>query len=179
MNTIEISPMSNSWWMLVVYGVVAVLFGITALVSPLDAALALTWVIGLLALGEGVVSLVALFSRNFPIAKGWLFFYAVCSILFGVFTIVNPLEMASVMLIFFALWLILAGIYRIAFAIQARKHIQGEWMIIISAVLAIIIGIMLLAQPITGMIITTIWIGAMVLVYGIFQIMAGLRLRRR
>ncbi|WAW09418.1 DUF308 domain-containing protein [Oxalobacter vibrioformis] len=178
MSTLEMSPISRSWWLLVVYGIAAIFFGIVALASPLGAAVAMAWVIGILALGEGVASLIAAFSKNISLSKGWLLFYAVCSILFGLVTIMNPEAVASMLLIFFAVWLIIAGIYRIVFAIQARKRLEGEWMLIVSGVLAIVLGAMLIAQPLTGMIITTIWIGAMVLVYGIFQIMAGIQLRK-
>lgn len=178
MNSQEILPISRSWWLLVVYGIAAILFGIVALTSPLRAAMAIAWVIGILALGEGLVSLAAVFFKNISISKGWLLFYAVASILFGLITIINPAVTASVLLIFFAVWLIIAGIYRIVFAIQARKRIQSEWMLIISGVLAIVLGGMMIAQPITGIIVTTIWIGAMAVVYGIFQIIAGLYLRK-
>lgn len=178
MSTLEISPISRSWWLLVVYGIAAILFGIVTLASPLNAAIAIAWMIGVLALGEGIISLIAVFSKNVSVPKGWLIFYAVCSILFGLATIMNPGAVAGMLLMFFAVWLIIAGIYRIIFAIQARKRIEGEWMLIVSGVLAIVLGVMLIAQPLTGMVITTIWIGAMVLVYGIFQIMAGVQLRK-
>lgn len=99
------------------------------------------------------------------------------SIIFGVLALYNPAATASILMIFLAVWLIIGGIYRILFAIQVRNQIQGEWMIILSGALAIILGVLLMAQPIVGLVITTIWLGVIVLMYGVLQIYAGVKLR--
>src|SRR6478609_5210652 len=46
----------RSWWVLLVYGILGVIFGLFALARPLVAATAIVWAIGVLALAEGVVS---------------------------------------------------------------------------------------------------------------------------
>jgi len=178
MNPTLTAEMSRNWWVLVVYGVAAVLFGIVALMAPLTAAIAIAWAIGFLALVEGITSIVALFNKHIAVSKGWLILYATVSILFGLLTIFNPVVTASMLLIFLAVWLIVAGIYRIIFAIQVRKEIEGEWMIGLSGALAVVLGVLLLLQPFFGLVITAIWIGAFVLVYGLLQIAAGIRMRK-
>ena len=52
---------------------------------------------------------------------------------------INPLATASVLVLFLAAWLLVAGIYRIVFAIRVRKQIQGEWLLILSGVLAVVL----------------------------------------
>lgn len=178
MHTNLLTEASRNWWVLIVYGIAAILFGIVALLAPFTAAVAIAWAIGLLALIEGITTVAALFTKDIAVSKGWLILYATLSIIFGLLTIFNPVATASMLLIFLAVWLIVAGIYRILFAIRVRKEIEGEWMIILSGILAIILGIMLLAQPFLGLVVTAIWIGAAVLVYGILQIAAGIRLRK-
>ena len=178
MDTNLLSEISRNWWVLVIYGIAAILFGIIALLAPLTAAIAIVWMIGLMALLEGVISIASLFSKNAPVPQGWLILYATLSFLFGLLTIFNPAATAGMLLIFLAVWLIIAGIYRILFAIRVRKHIRNEWMIIASGALVIVLGILLIAQPLIGLAVTAIWIGAAVLIYGVLQIMAGLRLRK-
>jgi uncharacterized membrane protein HdeD (DUF308 family) len=168
----------RSWWVLVVYGVISILFGISAFVWPLGTALALAWAFGVMALAEGATSLVALFDKHVPISKGWLAFYALSSIAFGLVAVLFPGAVAGVLLMFLAAWLVVAGVYRIAFAIHVRKQIDNEWFIGLSGLLSIVLGALFFAYPVAGLLSVTIWIGAAVAVYGVFQIMAGLRLRK-
>lgn len=165
-------------WLLVIYGVISVLFGLSALIWPESTIIALAWAFGIMALAEGITSLFALFHRQVAISRGWLVLYALASIVFGLLAIMHPLAVVNVLLLFIAAWLIVAGIYRIVFAIRVRKEIKGEWMIALSGVLAILLGVMFFAYPLAGLLTLTIWIGAAALVYGVLQLVAGVRMHR-
>ena len=168
----------RSWWVLALYGVISILFGIGAVVWPLTTALALAWAFGVMALAEGVTSVVALFDKNTPISKGWLAIYALASIAFGLVAVIFPGTVAGVLLLFLAAWLVVGGIYRIMFAVRVRKQIEGEWWIALSGILSIILGVLFFAYPAAGLVSVTVWIGAFVLIYGVFQVMAALRIRK-
>lgn len=173
-----LQTIQRSWWVLALYGVISILFGIGALMWPLTTALALAWAFGIMALAEGVTSLVALFDKNTPIPKGWLAVYALASIAFGLAAVMFPGAVAGVLLLFLAAWLVVGGIYRIVFAVRVRKQIEGEWWIGLSGLLSIALGVLFFAYPAAGLVSVTVWIGAFVLLYGIFQVMAALRLRK-
>jgi len=168
----------RSWWVVLLYGIIGVIFGVLAIMQPVEAAAALAWAAGVMALVEAAVSVVALFSKDAPVSKGWLAFYAVISLVFGVLAVMNPLIMAGSLLVVLAVWLIVAGIYRIVFAIRVRKVIEGEWWLILAGVLGILLGVMFLAQPMAGMVTTTLWIGILAIVYGLFQIFGSFRIRK-
>ncbi|MBS0452338.1 MAG: HdeD family acid-resistance protein [Proteobacteria bacterium] len=168
----------RGWWVLALYGVISILFGIGAVVWPLSTALALAWAFGVMALAEGVTSLVALFDKSTPISKGWLVLYALASIAFGLVAVIFPGAVAGVVLLFLAAWLVVGGIYRIVFAIRVREQIEGEWWIGLSGLLSIILGVLFFAYPAAGLASVTVWIGAFVLIYGVFQVMAALRIRK-
>lgn len=173
-----LQTIQRSWWVLALYGVISILFGIGALIWPLTTALALAWAFGVMALAEGVTSLVALFDKNTPISKGWLALYALASIAFGIVAVIFPGAVAGVLLLFLAAWLVVGGIYRIMFAVRVRKQIQGEWWIGLSGLLSIVLGVLFFAYPAAGLVSVTVWIGAFVLIYGVFQVMAALKLRK-
>jgi len=172
------SSLGRSWWVLLLYGVLGVLFGLIAVTRPVAAAAALAWALGVMALAEGLVSLLALFDKQVAISKGWLALYAVVSILFGLLTVFNPIKTAGILLLFLAAWLIVAGVYRIVFAIRIRKEITGEWLIALSGLLAIALGVLYILNPVGGLAVTTIWIGAAAIVYGVLQIIAAFKVRR-
>lgn len=169
---------SRHWWVVLLLGLLAMAFGVMALMRPLFTAAMLALWVGVLALVEGVVTLVAAIGGTAPVSRGWAVFYALVSIAFGVLAILDPLTIASILLLLLAAWLIVGGAYRILFAIRVRKHIRGEWMLILSGLLAVILGVMFALSPLAGLVVTSLWIGAMALVYGVLQVMASVRLRR-
>ena len=173
-----VSLVARSWWVLLLYGLVALVFGAVAILQPLAAATALASAIGVMAVVEGVISLVALFGGNSGVSRGWLAVYALASLVFGVLAVINPLATASVLVLLLAVWLIVAGIHRIVFAVRVRRHIQGEWLLILSGVLAIVLGALLVANPLAGVAVTTLWIGIGSLIYGVLQVVVAFRLRR-
>ncbi|MNK44357.1 acid-resistance membrane protein [compost metagenome] len=173
-----VSLVARSWWVLLLYGLVALVFGAVAILQPLAAATALAWAIGVMAIVEGVISLVALVGGNSGVSRGWLAVYALASLVFGVLAVINPLATASVLVLLLAVWLIVAGIHRIVFAVRVRRHIRGEWLLILSGVLAIVLGALLVANPLAGVAVTTLWIGIGSLIYGVLQVVVAFRLRR-
>jgi uncharacterized membrane protein HdeD (DUF308 family) len=168
----------RAWWLFVLYGVIGIIFGITAIVQPAAAGVAIAWAAGVMAIAEAVVSLLALFNSKTAMSKGWLAFYALSSLVFGVLAIMNPVATAAVLVIMLAAWLIVGGVYRIVFAIRVRKAIEGEWMIALSGLLAVVLGVMFMLNPLVGIVVTSFWIGVLAVVYGVMQIMAGLGLRK-
>jgi len=172
------SELTRSWWILVLYGVIGVVFGLVAITRPGEAALALAWSIGVMAIAEAVISLMAMFSGTGAVSKGWLAFYALVSLVFGVLAVMNPLAIAAGLVIFLGAWLLVSGVFRIVMAIRVRKLIDGEWMIALSGLLAIVLGAMFMAKPLLGALVTTFWFGAIALFYGVMQIVAGFRLRK-
>lgn len=173
-----LSLIGRSWWVLLLYGVVAVVFGVAAILQPLAAATALAWAIGVMAVVEGLITLFAAFGGKSGVSRGWLLVYALASLVFGVLAVINPLATASVLVLLLAAWLIVAGLYRIVFAIRVRREIRGEWLLILSGVLAIVLGALLVANPLAGVAVTTLWIGIGSLIYGVLQVVVAFRLRR-
>ncbi|MEN5289656.1 HdeD family acid-resistance protein [Stenotrophomonas lactitubi] len=173
-----LSAVGRSWWILLLYGLVALGFGIIAIGWPMSAAIALAWTLGVMAIVEGVISLLALFTGSSGASRGWLLLYVVASLGFGILAVINPLATASVLVLFLAAWLLVAGIYRIVFAIRVRKQIQGEWLLILSGVLAIVLGLLFAANPYAGVAVTTLWIGIGSLLYGVLQVLVAFKLRK-
>ncbi|PMQ05118.1 hypothetical protein DyAD56_11100 [Dyella sp. AD56] len=178
MQTSAQQSMKGSGWILMFYGIISVLFGISLMMYPISSAVGLAWAIGIVSIAEGLVSVIALFRRHVTISKGWLLLYAVVSLLFGVAAVSQPAEMAGILFIMLTAWLIIAGIVRVIFALCARGEIKGDWVIGLSGVLAIVLGVLLFMYPGAGIFTVTIWIGALALVYGVTQIIGGFRLNK-
>ena len=168
----------RSWWVSLLFGLIAIAFGLYTMAQPFQALVAMAWAFGILALADGIASLLALFDRRVAIPKVWLLFYAVASIAFGLVAVANPKATAGILFLMLAFWLILAGVFRIVFAIRVRKEMVGEWLVALSGALAIVLGILFLRNPMIGLFTTAVWIGIGALFYGVAQIAAGLRFRK-
>ncbi|MGV8961426.1 MAG: HdeD family acid-resistance protein [Stenotrophomonas sp.] len=177
MNALS-QQVQRSGWTLVVFGALAVIFGLATLVWPAVSVLALVLTFGVLSLADGVVSLISVFRKTIALPNWMLAVYALVSIGFGVLAISQPAQMAQAMLWLLALWLVIAGIARIVFAVQLRKLVQGEWMLALSGLLAVALGVLFFARPGIGLVTIAIWVAFGALFYGLLQIWVGSRLLR-
>lgn len=181
MSTVASYPVGDvgrSWWLFLLYGVIAILFGLACVIWPGRSAVALVLAFGILSLADGIVTLFSIFGRDIALPRWLLFLYALVSIAFGVLAIMQPVGMADALLWVLAIWLVIAGIARIVMAVEVRKRVRGEWQLVLSGILAIILGILFFAMPGLGVLAVVLWIGVGAVIYGILQVGAAFRLRR-
>lgn len=179
MGTRFLINIQRSWWIFLLYGLIAIAFGVLLLLWPERSVIALVMAFGILSLADGLVSVLSIPRRDLALPRWLLLLYALVSLGFGVAAFMWPLQLATALLWVLALWLILAGIARIVFAIQVRKLIQGEWLLVLSGALALALGVLFLARPGAGLVAVTLWIAIGALLYGVLQTVVALRLRSR
>lgn len=111
-------------------------------------------------------------------ARRWLMaLEGLAGLILGVLTFVWPGITALVLLYFIAMWSIITGVFEIAMAVQLRKVIANEWMLILSGILSLILGFVLIVYPGAGAL-SLIWlIGAYALIFGIVTLGLAFRLR--
>jgi len=76
-----------------------------------------------------------------------------------------------------AWWAVITGIMQIVVAIELRKAISGEWLLVLGGLVSIAFGGLLFWRPGAGLL-TIVWIfGAYALFYGFLLLFAGFRLK--
>lgn len=170
--------LGRAWWVLLLFGLISAGFGIMAIARPVATATALTWVFGLYALADALIGIFGLFDKNNGMAKGWLLLYIVVSAAFGILALTDPISMTGSIIFMLAIWLVIAGIFRVVWAIRIRKAISNEWLLALSGLLMVLLGVLMALYPVVGIAVTTIWVGVIALVYGVFQIFAAFKLRK-
>ena len=171
--------MFRAWWMFAVYGVLAIAFGVFALAQPQSTVWVIIMAFGLLALGDGVISLLSVLRKDIALPNWLLLVYALASIGFGLLAIFRSEAVATALVWLLALWLVVAGIARIVFAAMLRRMLQGNWLLVLSGVLALALGILFLARPDLGVAAIALWLGIGALVYGLLQILVAVYMRKR
>lgn len=170
--------LAQNWWALALRGAAAILFGVVALFWPPGAIAALVAVFGAYALLDGIFNLVgAVRAGRAGQRWGALVFEGVVSILVGLITLFWPGITALALVLWVAAWSLVTGVAEIVAAIRLRKHIEGEWLLVLTGILSVAFGILLFISPMVGAIAIAIWIGAYAIVFGALLLGLSLRLR--
>lgn len=167
------------WWLLLLRGIFAVLFGIAAIVWPDITTWALVVIFGIYAIIDGVVALGRAWQTRGRFADwGWWALIGVVSIGAGIVALVWPEITALALLFVIAFYAILFGVLEVIGAFIARKIPGSVWGWRLAAgILAIILGIVLLYTPGTG-ILAIIWVlGWYAIFFGVLLIVAAFSLR--
>jgi uncharacterized membrane protein HdeD (DUF308 family) len=169
---------AHNWWALVVRGVAALIFGLLAFVWPGITLLSLVFLFGAYAMVDGIFAIVAGLRAPKEFKRWWLLLIeGILSVIAGVMAFFWPGITALILLGLIAGWAILTGIIEIVAAIQMRKQITGEWLMIVSGLLSVLFGALLLINPAGGALAVVFIIGAYAVVFGIMQIALGIKLR--
>jgi uncharacterized membrane protein HdeD (DUF308 family) len=74
-------------------------------------------------------------------------------------------------------WSLISGGLMLGAAI-GLKISHGRWLLVFSAVVSMLYGILLFVAPLIGAVVLTWWLGAYALVFGVSLIVLAIRLRR-
>jgi uncharacterized membrane protein HdeD (DUF308 family) len=176
-----------NWGWLLGRGVLAILLGIVAFLFPLSALFAFTMVFAVFAFVDGIFSLVSGIRGARGEAERWwtLILRGLVGILVGLLFVLMPvvatISYALATLALVAIWSMFVGAFELAAAIRLRKAIRGEWLLAVSGLLSILLGIatpfVLIINP-GATILSVAWmIGLYALAAGIVLVVQGFRLR--
>ena len=142
-----IRTLAEHWWVLLLRGLAAILFGIVAYARPGVAIAFLVLLWGAYALIDGIFEVVAGVRAKY----GALILLGALGIAAGVITFLWPGVTAVTLLYIIAFWAIVAAARReIAAAIRLRKEVEGEWLWILSGACMILLGMLLMRHPEAG-----------------------------
>src|SRR5215475_3010345 len=171
--------LSKHWWLLLLRGIAAIVFGVLAFIWPGLTLLTLVILYGVFAIIDGVLALAAVFGRTGPdVPKWWLVLTGILGIGAGLIALLWPGITALVLIIFIGDWAIVRGIMEIIAAIQLRKEIEGEWLLVLAGVLSVLFGLGVLIYPGAGAVVLAWLIGIYAIAIGVVMIMLAIRLRK-
>jgi len=156
--------LARYWWLNLIRGLLALALGILMFSVPaIFTVLLLVMFFGAYALVDGIISIVASLAHPKTPHRWWLFAGGIIGILAAIVIFVWPAMSAVILLYFIAFWALFTGIFEIIYAAAQWKTLPGKGWILTGGILSILIGIMLLANPIAG-VLALIWAIALYLV---------------
>lgn len=179
LQTPILHALARNWWLVLLRGLAAIAFGVLAFAWPGLTLLTLVLLYGAYALIDGVVALgTALTGGAERIATWWLILVGIAGIAAGILTFVWPGGAALVLTLFVGAWAIVHGVGEIMGAIQLRKEIDNEWLLILAGALSVLFGAFVMIAPAAGALSLVWMIGAYAILFGALLVGLSLRLRR-
>ncbi|MBH8551419.1 HdeD family acid-resistance protein [Nostocaceae cyanobacterium CENA357] len=170
--------LARNWWTVTLRGVLAIIFGLVTLLWPKITLTALVFIFAAFVLVSGILLAIAAFRVHLTNTHGWLMLVeGAIGIGVGVLAFIWP-GIATLMLLYLiAAWAIVTGIFEIIVAIQVRKEIENEWLLVLAGTASLLFGILLLIWPLAGALAILWIIAAYTIIFGILLLVVSLRLR--
>ena len=155
-----------AWWDVMLRGIVAIAFGLALLFWPGLSLAVFLMLFAAFAFFDGILVLL----QAVTIKDGrwfWRLVHGVLAIIAAAAVIVLPgWTLLAIAFLLGAYWII-TGILQIAVAIDFRKAMKGELLLIAAGILSVIVGVILMVYPLVGLV-------ALAQVIGIFSIASGI-----
>ena len=173
-----IDVLSRYWWLFLIRGVAAVIFGILALIWPELTVQVLIYLLGAYLVVDGIFTAAAALSEREQSERWWVgLLEGLASILAGLAIFFWPDLSLLILLYLVAAWALITGIMEIVAAVELRRAIEGEWLLVLGGIVSILFGIVAFFFPGAGLV-TIVWlIGIYAVVFGVLLIVLSFRLR--
>lgn len=159
--------LSRSWWILLLRGLAAILFGVLTIVQPEISLSVLALMFGAFALADGLLGTWAAFQGHMGEENLWLLLLGgLLGTGVGLLTLFAPSLTAVTLLFYIAVWAVSTGVLQVATAVRLRREIEGEGLLILSGIASIGFGVFLMARPGPGALAVLWLIGAYAVVLG-------------
>jgi uncharacterized membrane protein HdeD (DUF308 family) len=172
-----VTNLSRSWWVLILRGLAAIVFGVLAYLWPGLTFTVLVLLFGAYALWDGVFALIG--ALRHESSRRWaLVLEGIAGIVAGLVTFLWTGAATVALLFIIAVWAVVTGVMEIAAAIRLREEIHGELFLMLMGLLSVVFGVAIVIYPAAGLLAITWMIAAYAILFGILQIVLGFRVRR-
>src|SRR5258706_2060566 len=117
-----VHALAKNWWLLLLRGIAAIIFGLLAFAWPGLTLLTLILFYGAFALVDGVLAIVAAITGGVPGSRWWLAIVGLLGIAAGLLTFLMPGLSALVLLFFIAGWAMSPGVFTLLCAVHLLEE---------------------------------------------------------
>lgn len=172
-----VEQLARNWWLVALRGVLAILFGILAYIWPGITLATLVLLFGAYSLVDGVFAVGKAVANRRGGFNWGLLLSGIAGIIIGIIAFIMPEAVALALLYLIAAWAIITGIFQIVAAIQLRRDIPNEWLLILAGIASVIFGILCAIWP-GASALAIIWlIAAYAIIFGVLLLILAFRLK--
>jgi uncharacterized membrane protein HdeD (DUF308 family) len=166
------------WWVFLVRGICAILFGFLAYFQPAISLAALVLIIGAFWFADGIVAVIGAISERKQNESWWVtLLEGLFGMAVGIMTLISPGVTAVALVLYFAAWTLVTGVLKIVAAIRLRKEITGEFWLMLAGAFSILLAVLLFARPGAGALALLWMLAGFAIVFGVILVLLSFRLR--
>jgi uncharacterized membrane protein HdeD (DUF308 family) len=170
--------LGRAWWMLILRGTVALLFGSLALFWPVLTLLLLITLFSAYAIAGGIVAIVGAIRYRATHAGWWVpLLLGICSIGAGLIAALVPGITTLVLVAIIGANAIISGVFDLIAARRLHRRLRNAWMLVLTGVLSVLFGIFVLLFPGAGALALVWLIGVYALFTGSLLFVLGITAR--
>jgi uncharacterized membrane protein HdeD (DUF308 family) len=169
---------TRNWWLVLLRGIAAILFGILAITRPHITVAVLVMFFGIYALVDGFFALCAAIGGWSHRENRWLLLLeGLVGIGVGILTLHAPLMTAVALVFFIALWALATGVLKVVEAIRLHKETSGQYWLALSGIAGAIFAFLVMWRPAAGALAMAWLIGWYALFAGVMLVILSFQLR--
>ena len=169
------TQISKNWYLLLIKGIIMVLLAILVLNSPEGALLTYVLYIGIGFIIAGIVRIVQGISAKGTLNNwGWIVFEGLMDLFLGYILMAHPDLTITLIPIMIGFWAAFYGLYLLIDAFSGNGNMLLK---LIAGILIIIIGNMIIFNPVSFGLTLAIWIGVLLLFAGIFNVIISFKIK--
>ncbi|MCB2215569.1 MAG: HdeD family acid-resistance protein [Desulfobulbaceae bacterium] len=167
------------WWAFVARGILAVLFGIAALLLPGITLHVLALLFAAFLIVDGIFSLAASVWGKSLDQRWWLLLLeGLMGIGIGAVALAWPGLTVLAIILFIGFWALFTGMLELTAAFSLRGETAAQWLLGLSGIISILFSLILFSSPEAGVVVMAWLIGLYAILFGMVLIVLGFRLRR-
>lgn len=171
--------LADLWWLYAVRGVFALLFGLAAIFWPGLTIAILIIIFGVFVLLDGLMMLGVGYRARHASPNAWnLGLQGVLNVIIGLVAFFAPIATAMALIILIAAWAVVMGVLEIIAAIRLRGRLDNEWLLVVSGIVSVLLGLSLIAAPGAGIVVMAWIIGGFSLLSSLVLFSIATRLRK-
>ena len=174
----QIKTSNSGWGSFMVSGLIAIVYGLLALLLPDDLIQTVMLVSGIGLMAVGIIGIfIALRRKKMDLPWGMLLFEAIVMVILGVVAVVWSKETVKLLVFVLGLWSAVIGVMML-FSIMRFRFLVNRGFYLVSAILSILFGVILVLNPFESAEVFVTITGIMALAFGIIMMMFGFRLKK-
>ena len=167
----------RTWWVFVAGGLASVIFGLFAFAKPRLALYVLAMFFAASILVDGAFNAAGALGHRGK--DGWwvMLLMGLLGLLVGAYALLNPPVSMVALIYLVAIQAILLGIFLLMLGFKVRKVTTREWILYLAGVLSVLLGVLVIANPLAAGISIVYVIASWAVAVGALKVWFGIKVR--
>jgi len=171
------SKLNSNWWVLAFNGVIALLFGLMAIFSPLETLKVIIMYFGIVMLIVGIAMIIGVYTNmKSGVQYGNDLISSVITIGIGAVLAFFTQESIQIFIIVFGVWAIILGIGQLV-VMSSVQSPGNKKMLLINGLITLVFGVLLFFNPFASASIVVVLTGILAIIIGIILIVLAIKIK--